>query len=175
MDLSAPFALEMTGDLDKDGQLILSQTTFIRTEGDKNILELVKNGIETTNNAGYLQYLSMIFGKTIHLSVVQDDTNFSLTVLSELDSPRRAKTLETLFRLYISAESEKKQRPEATQNEKDALALLKGMSVTSEGKKLIIKVFIPKSVIHEIIQRKLTGSGRVPNMPNGIAENIRVL
>ena len=59
--------------------------------------------------------------------------------------------------------------------EKDDLALLKAASIASEGKKLIIKVFIPKSVIHEIIQRKLTASGRAPGMPNGIAENIKML
>jgi hypothetical protein len=175
VDLTAPFSIEMEGYLTNDGKIDIARTKFIRTEGDKQILEVLKNGIAAVSDSGYFKYLSAISDKTFHLSMVQDDANFSLAIQTGFDSSRRAKTFESLFKLYLSTGIEKKTRPEAAQNDKDDLALLKGASIASEGKRITVKVFLPKSVIHEIIQRKLAASGRVPGMPNGMAENIRVL
>jgi len=154
VDLNAPFSVEMSRVLDKDGRLILSQTTFIRTEGDGHILELVKNGITAINDAGYLQYLLTLSGKSIHLSIVRDDTNFSLTALSELESPRRAKTLEALLRFYISSMIQKKQEAEATENNKDDIELLRNLAVASEGNKMVFKFSSPKSFIHALVQKR---------------------
>jgi hypothetical protein len=175
VDLTAPFSIEMEGYLTNDGKIDLTRTKFTRTDGNEQILRVVKTGIAAVGDSGYFKYLSALSDKTFHLSMVQDDANFSLAIQSGLDSSRHAKTFESLFKFYLSTEIEKKSRPEAAQNEKDDLALLKGASIASEGKRIIVKVSIPKSVIHEIIRRKLAASGRVPGMPNGMAENIRVL
>ena len=175
VDLNAPFSVEVEGGLTKGNEIDLTRTRFVRMEGDKQILEVVKNGFTAVSDSGYFKYLSALSDKTFHLSMVQDDANFSLTLHVGVDSVRHAKMLETLSKVYISSTIQKKERPEATQYEKDDLALLKGASISLEGTKLIVKVFMPKSVIHGIIQRKLIASEPVPGMPNGIAENIRVL
>lgn len=175
VDLASPFSIEMEGNLTDDGRIDLTSTKFVRMEGNEQILKVVKNGIAVVSGSSYLKLLSDISDKTFHLSMIQDDANLSVAIETGADSRRRAKTIETLFNLYLSKAIEKKQRSEPTPNERDDLSLLKGISIASEGKKVIFKVFLPKSVIHEIIRRKLTASGRVPGMPNNTAENIRVL
>jgi hypothetical protein len=154
VDLNAPFSLEMEGYLTKDGKLGLSRTKFVRTEGDKHILELVENGIEAVNDAGYLRYLLNMSGNTIHLSIVQDEANFSLTVRSELESTRRAKTLETIFKFYISSMIQKKQEAEAGENNKDEIELLRNLTAETEGKKMVFKFSAPKSFVQALIRKR---------------------
>ena len=96
--LSDNFLVEVEGELDKNGKFDLQKTKYIRTEGNEKIADAAKSAIEAVNDSGVFGYLTQLGAKKINLVFAQNDEQIYAVINSELDSPKRAKTLKSAFR-----------------------------------------------------------------------------
>lgn len=156
VDLGAQFDVSATGKLDKEGKIIKETFKYNTAKtADPEMINIVRAAIEAVNDSGYLKWLSEVSGKDLTLSISQDAEYLTGTVQTEVESPRRANTLRTLFKLYIDQTVKKKMRPEATADDKDDLDILNNAQVETMGNKLVIQFKVPKSVAQALIQKKL--------------------
>ncbi len=183
LDLGIPFLVRASGKLNKDGKLEKRTFRYIKAESaDPQMVRDVQDGIEAFNNSGFLQYLSDLSGKTLDLTLQQDETNLSATVQSEVETETRARSLATGLQIGIDWKIKEKQDMIAKmelendpvkiaelQNDKDDLELLKNLKVEPDGKNLVIKFNVPKNVVLAMIKRKLDEQAAEIKKPNGSA------
>ncbi|MBX3243951.1 MAG: hypothetical protein KF685_05800 [Acidobacteria bacterium] len=169
VDLQGAFIVKASGKIDKTGRLDPRSFKFERAEGDAKLVGLVEESIEAINVAGYLQYLKDLSGRNLDLLFVQDEESISATIMSEMESETRARSLKTLLDLGISTAKSKKISEGADQNDKDDLLLLEGAKIVVDGKKLIILFNVEKELVHPMIQRKLAETANDAKKPNGNA------
>jgi len=156
VDLLAKVNVMAKGKLDEEGKIDPATFQFMSDDkSDPVMAELIRNAIGKLSDSGYLQYLQMLSGKDLNMSIVQDDEKFTAMVLSEVESPRRAESIRTLLNLVIKHYKDKKSVPEADQNDKDDLALLNTATVETKGKQIMIKFEITKPEAQALIQKKL--------------------
>jgi hypothetical protein len=167
VDLSSQFDISATGKLDKDGKIIKETFKYntVRTT-DPEMVNIVRAAIEAVNDSGYLKWLSEVSGKDLTLSIAQDNDFLTGTVQTEVESPRRANTLRTLFKLYIDQTVKKKQLSDKP-DDKDDLEILKNAQVETNGNKVIIQFKVPKAVAQALIQKKLinNSAAQEPSKP----------
>lgn len=180
---NSQFLVEATGKLNKDGKLEKKTFRFTRAvSNDPKMVDVVKQSIEAFNDSGFLKYLKDLSGKDINLSIKQDQTVIAATVQSELDRDTLASSVASALKLGIGFAQDKKKKeiaqmqaennPEKAQdlqNEIDDLALLDNTQVTSDGKKLIVTFNVQKTIVQQMIQRKLAEQAKEPRQPNGNA------
>ena len=183
LNLSIPFLVQASGKLNPDGKLEKKTFRYIRAESpDPQMIKDVQAGIEAFNDSGFLQNISQLSGKTLELTLQQDDLNLSAMVRSEVESDTRAQTLVTLMAQVVQykinektaavAEMEKLNDPaKATelQNDRDDLELLKNLKVAQSGKNIVITFGVPKEVVLAMIKRKLEEQAAESKKPSGIA------
>lgn len=166
-NLSTPFIVEASGKLTKEGKLDPKSYKIKQAaSSDPQMIEVVRQSIEAMNAAGYLQYLKDLSGKDLNLLLKQDETGITAEVKSEVESANRANTLKGLLNLAIKFAKDKKTDP----NDKDDLELLKGATVESDGKQLIIKFSIQNPTAQEMIKRKLLEQTATQNGPTSTTE-----
>jgi len=156
VDLATPFKIKATGKLDKNGKL--DRKSFVYTERlspDPRMIEVIQEAIEAMNESGYLQYLSMLNGKNLSFEVFQDNDKVVAIVESQFDSDTRANTASGMVKFLISDKKKAKESPDASQNDKDDLALLQNAKVEPIGTKLTISFMIPKGDLQAMIMKKL--------------------
>ena len=71
VDLDKPFKVVLEGVLKEDGKLDLRKSKFTLTEGDEQIVNVAKQGIEAINDSGLFAYLRNIGVKQIKLTAAQ--------------------------------------------------------------------------------------------------------
>lgn len=170
VDLQTEFMVNAKGKLDKNGRLDPKTFQWVNASSpDEDMVEVVKRSIEAINVAGYLQYLKDISGKDFSLQLQQDAENISAVVLSEMESDTRARSIKSGLDLAISIARLRKQSETADQNDKDDLLLLENAKVETDGKKVVIKFIVPKTIAHPMIQRKLAEQAAEMQKPSGIA------
>jgi hypothetical protein len=173
VDLSSQFDISATGKLDKDGKIIKDTFKYntVKT-ADPEMVNIVRAAIEAVNDSGYLKWLSEVSGKDLTLSIAQDSEFLTGTVETSVESPRRANTLRTLFKLYIDQTVKKKMRPEATADDKDDLDILNNAQVETNGNKVIIQFRVPKAVAQALIKKKLidNSAAQEPLKPSGATQ-----
>ncbi len=183
LNLSIPFLVQASGKLNPDGKLEKKTFRYIKAESpDPQMIKDVQAGIEAFNDSGFLQNLSMLSGKTLELTLQQDDVNISANVQSEVESETRAKVLVTLMAQFVEAaknkkigdiaEMEKANDPaKATelQNDRDDLELLKNLQVGQNGKRIVINFGVPKEFGLGLIKRKLDEQAAKAQTPSGAA------
>jgi hypothetical protein len=181
LNLSIPFLVQASGRLNPDGKLEKKTFKYIRAESpDPQMIKDVQAGIEAFNDSGFLQNLSMLSGRTLDLTLQQDDTNISASVQSQVESETRATTLVTLMAQFVQAainkkttaiaEMEKANDPaKATEllNDRDDLELLKGLKVGQNGKNIVMTFAVPKEVALTMIKRKLEEQAAELQKPRG--------
>lgn len=183
LNLEIPFLVKASGKLNKDGKLEKRTFRYIKAESpDPQMVKDVQAGIEAFNDSGFLQYLSDLTGKTLDLTLQQDDANLSALVQSEVESETRARSLATAFKIGVDwkigekekaiAQMEAENNPEKAadlQNDKDDLELLRNLKVEASGKNLVINFNVPKNVVLSMIKRKLDEQAAEVKKPNGNA------
>lgn len=166
--LETPFLIDATGKIGKDGKLDPKSFRYTKAEStDPRMIELIKEAIEAMNDSGYLQYLSMLEGKTLTFRVQQDDQNVTALIESQFENDLRPKTISTLLNAFIGEKKKAKEAPEASQNDKDDLVLLQNATATPAGKKLVLSFTIPKGDLQQMVQRKLAEQKALPKPQNG--------
>ncbi|MDM7921092.1 MAG: hypothetical protein QUS14_02240 [Pyrinomonadaceae bacterium] len=170
LNLESEFVVNGRGKLDKEGKLDQNTFRFINASStDERMVELVKESIAAINAAGYLKYLEQLSGKDLDLLFKQDAENLSALIQSEMESDTRAQAVKTIMQLGLDYTISKKQAPDADQNDKDDLELLKNAKIEVQGKKVVISFSVPKTVAHPMIQRKLAELAEQNKRPNGNA------
>ncbi len=173
VNLGAQFIVTATGKLNKDGKIEETDFKYTRRESaDPKMIEVVQRALMAVNDSGYLKYLANLSGKNISLEIGQDDNFMIGTVISEVESPLRASSLKTAFRLMIAAKVNEKLTSDKP-DDKDDIAILNTATVDTDGKKVIIKFAVPKAVAQELIQRKLidNSAAQEPTKPSGDVQN----
>lgn len=170
VNLESEFEIAARGKLDKTGKLDRSSFRYINASStDERLIEVVKESIEAVNVAGYLQYLEQLSGKDLELFFKQDAENISAMIQSEMESETRAQAVKTWLQIGLDWTRSKKESPEADQDDKDDLELLKNAKIEVQGKKVVINFAVPKAVAHPMIQRKLAELAAEAKKPSGNA------
>jgi hypothetical protein len=172
VDLTAPFSVHGSGKLNKDGKLDASTSKFTAASGDKEMIEIAKNSIAAINDSGYLQYLSRLGCENLDFTIVQDSAIFSTTIVSELESARRAQSVRNALSLMLGFYKQKISGPDADENDKDSLEIVKNALIETNNNKVTIKVVLPKAVVQALIQKSLRSAAKHMSPPAGFAQNI---
>ena len=156
VDIKTPFVVQATGKLDKNGKIQTGTYKTIKAESsDEDMIAVVQRSIAAINDSGYLGYLKDLSGKDLTLTFTQTDENIVGAVQSEMESERRARSIESALNLLIGIMKAKKSAENADANDKDDLELLKAATVKTDGKKIIIMFDVDKKIAHPMIERKL--------------------
>lgn len=173
VDLQAEFIGNAKGKLTKEGR-IDPKTLKIQIQSvDPEMQRIVQEGILAIDAAGYLQYLNLLSGRDFDLVLQQDTESISAVIQSEMESERRADATRRSFDLALAAAKASKARSKADQNDKDDLVLLESAKVESNGKKVILKFVVPKSIVHPMIQRKLAEQAAEMKKPSGSSHTVK--
>ncbi len=185
MSLKAPFLVEAKGKLSKDGKIDQKTFKFTKSEGsDAALIELVKSSVAAVSDSGYLQYLTLLSGKTLDFQFSQDATNIAATLQSEMESETRAQSVSTLLSIAIRDTKSKKEKaiaemqtnPEKAKellDEIDDLEILKNAKVTTDGKKIVIQFVVSQEVAGKMIERRLNEPETPEKKPNSAAQVVK--
>jgi len=169
VNLESEFLVSGKGKL-KDGKFDPKTFKYGVTAGkEEAVVNIVKDSIEAINEAGYLNYIKDLIGKELAFTLQQDLQNMQATFQSDLDSESLARQRKTSLDLLISLAKKRKEGENASQNDKDDLVLLNGITTEAAGKTLIIKFVVPKAIVHPMIQRKLAEQAAEKQKPSGSA------
>ena len=154
VDLTKKFSVELEGVLKKDGRLDPKQSKFTKSAGDAAMVEVGKSFIETFSDSGFFRYLKDLGIEKFNLAFASDDNQVYAEIVSELETPARAKTitsaLTSMIPLFLKADGAGQRKLND-----DERIFISGISVKSENAKLMIKFAYEKSVIQELINSKL--------------------
>lgn len=129
---------------------------------------MLKRSIEAFNDSGFLSILSDLSGKTLTMSMQQDEANLGARAASQLESPESASSKAAGLRVLADLARRQKEdaikqmqsvndpaNAEKLQNALDDLDLLNATTISSEGRNLVIQLNVPKEMIQKIVDRKL--------------------
>ncbi len=153
IDLTESFSIELEGVLNKDGKLDAKKSKFTRSEGGTAMIEISKSFIEAVGDSGFFRHLKDLGIEKLNLTLVQDDNQIHASVVSEVETSQRAMTISS--GLNMAAQIVRTKRDEMKNISDDEKILINGLKVSNDGKTLTIKVAYEKSVIQEMIKRKL--------------------
>ncbi|MBA2619820.1 MAG: hypothetical protein H0U87_01320 [Acidobacteria bacterium] len=154
IDLTKSFSVEVEGTLDKSGRLGAKTAKFVKTEGDPKMAAIAKSFIEAVNDSGLFAYLKNINANKISFKIAQDDNQFYASIVSEQKTPEKLETAVSFLNAFLimlryADETNVKKLTD------DERALFKGVKVSSENNNVILNFTYQKSVIQEMINRKL--------------------
>lgn len=151
VDLTKPFSVTLTGVLTKEGKLDPRKSFFIKTEGDAEMITIAKSAIEAVSNSGMLSYLSEFGAEKIQIDLLQNETDLSANIRSELPTEAKTQTIASGLNMVFQVAKIKAL-------DSDEKTLLNATKTASDGKFLIINFAIPKDEAHKIIKQKLEKS-----------------
>lgn len=148
LDLTKPFMVQMTGELDKDGKLIAKKTGYPKSEGDEEMIAVAKAAILAINDSGMFYYLKSQGVDKVDFTLVQDDKQIYAVITSSQKTEERAKTLSSGFNgLLLVAKNLVK--------EAELKTLIENSKVEPKGKNFVFNFAMPKPLVQEMINRKL--------------------
>ena len=166
LDPSFKIIISGTLGLGKDGKtIILKNPTAIpqqnATPSDPVMEKLAQDAIIAVGDSGWFGYLDKLKAKKLVISVEQNENNFIVSVKADQPSENEAKQAASGLNTVLSVAT-----PLAKGDEQTFLKLAK---TTYEGKTFVLNFDGPKSLLQELIQRKLAESKEKENKPNGTA------
>lgn len=152
LDLTAPFLVECKSALGKDGRLVPKTVKFVRTEGDRKMVEIANQAIRAVSESGYFAYFRDLGVGEVSVLVKQDASEFALSISAMVATEVRAKTIALLLDTAITSF---KHRKDNGKTDHDDLLWLNGMLVTSAEREVTVSSVLPKAAFHDMITRKL--------------------
>lgn len=149
IDFNKPFAVEMKGVLNKDGKLDADKSSYVRAEGDEQMVEIAKRTIEAINDTGYFQFLKNLGSENITISLSQDAQEFSAIIKSDSESERKTRMIISALGTLI------KMIPMQENLSADDRTIWNSIIVKNDGKEFVLNATLPKAVWYEMINRKL--------------------
>lgn len=151
VDLSNPFSIEVEGVLSKNGRLKPKMTRFTKSEGNAATATIGKKFIKAIDNSGLFAYLSKFGIEKIKFALVQNDNQIYANIVSETQTSNKAKTIVSGLNIFTQFV----QLKEMKNISEDEKILVSGLKASNEDKTLTIKLAYEKSIIQEMIKRKL--------------------
>jgi len=150
LDFNKPFELVITAKLDEQGKL--KDLTFLKTDGDEQLVELFGKLVAALNDSGFLIYLQPITkdnpNATVKITVKQGEKEVVASIESETTSPERAESLAKVLNtaLYFGAGSRAGH---------DEEILMKNTSASPDGKRVVVNFSMPRQSVVEMLQKNI--------------------
>jgi hypothetical protein len=167
--IDGPFkvVISATLGLGADGKTIILKNPKLSpnnppTKNDPATEKFVQDWILAVGDAGWFGYLDKLKTKKVIISVEQNETELIASVRADQPTENDARQAQSGLGALLSIAA-----PAASGD--DQLFLQKA-SVTSEGKTFILNFNLPRPLVQEMIQRKLSEFKEKEAKPNGNAE-----
>jgi hypothetical protein len=160
VDWTKPFSIEVEGVLTKEGRL--AQAKIIKTDGDKELIEIAQQGISAIGDSGSLRYLSKTGVEKISFIAAQTSDTFSFSAVLELPAAEKARTVSSGLSALISfaLSADKNGSRKLGDDEK---TLLTNARVTSAEKAVNINISMPAGEFREMMRRQFNASEEKTN------------
>lgn len=154
LDWTKPFLVEMESSLTKDGKFDKEKTKFTKSEGDAELVEVVKQSFEAIGESGWLGYLSSQGIKQVKISVTQNSENFFVSLISEQPTVAKANTLSSGLNSIITTVL-MMDKNGVKKLGSDEIKLLQGARATAQEKTVNMNVALSASDFQEMIKRRI--------------------
>ena len=154
VDLNKPFLVVMEGVITDDGKLDSTKSKFIKTEGDKKMSEVARQAIEAVGDSGFLFFLKESGVDKVNFTLVQDDKQMNVIIVSEQRDLNKARTTASTLNALLSglkiadANGFKKL-------DENSKVLIENSKITSDGKNFVLNFALPKQTAQDIITKTL--------------------
>jgi hypothetical protein len=157
IDWTKPFLVELEGSLTKEGKFDKEKTKFTKSEGDTELVEVIKQTFEAVSDSGWLGYLSYQGIEKIKISAVQNSENFIISVISQQPTLERANTLSSGLNAIING-ALLLDRNSARKLGDDERKLLNAARSTAQEKTVNINFVLPAKDFQEMVKRRISES-----------------
>lgn len=154
IDLNKPFSVVMEGAITDDGKLDPKKSKFKKIEGDEKMKEVARQAIEAVGNSGILVYLKNSGVDRVNFTLVQDEKQITVMIVSEQKTPETAGT--TASRLNSALSLVKLADSNGIKKLDDnSKVLIENSKITSNGKNFVLNFALPKQAAQDIITKTL--------------------
>ncbi|HEY8559520.1 MAG TPA: hypothetical protein VIL74_03885 [Pyrinomonadaceae bacterium] len=182
VDLSQNFKVVTEGVIDKENKLVINtdkktKKPIFLAEGNEQMVQVVTTAIAAVGNSGWLGHLRSQGIDKINFTVVQDNDNLQVIIVSDLPSPERANTVTSGLNGAIQAAflADKNGWKKLGEDEKVLLSSAKVVVNPENAKQFVLNFVLPKQAAQDMITRKLNEPQEDPTAPkkNGNTGQIR--
>lgn len=171
IDLNKSFKVVMEGTITDDGKLDAKKSKFVKVEGDEKMKEVARQAIEAVGNSGFLVYLKKSGVDKVNFTLVQDDKQINVIIVSEQKTPEKAGTTASSFNTLLSGLkfADANGLKKLDENSK---TLIENSKITSDGKNFVLNFALPKQTAQDIITKTLKDRAekRAVQQPKSSAE-----
>ena len=150
LDLNQQFEITIQAEMDEKGNL--KNPRFTKAAGDETLVDLFGRMVAALNDSGLLTYLSVIKsnnpGATLTITIKQNESEVTAFVESEVVSPDEARKLAKTFNGMLAAGT-------LLRAGKDEAEVMKNTSVVPDGKKVVVKLAMPRQTVVDMLQKQL--------------------
>ena len=165
IDLSKPFSVVLDGTITNDGKLDAKKSKFIKFDGDEQMVNVAKDAIEAVGNSGFLGYLKNNGIDRVNFTMVQDDKQIYVLIVSDQKTPEKAATTASGFNTLISGIKILDQNG-LKKLDDNSKTLVENSKVSSDGKNFVLNFTIPKQNAQDLINKSLKERAEKKNNPS---------
>ncbi len=154
IDLTKPFLVVMDGTITGDGKLDPKKSKYVKLDGDEKMVNVAKDVIEAVGNSGFLSYLKNLGVDRVNFTMVQDEKQIFIKIISDQKTSEKAGTTASSFNTMISA-IKVADTTGIKKLDDNSKTLLNNSKVTNDGKNFVLDFAIPKQDAQDIIVREL--------------------
>ena len=153
LDLSTAFSLE--GNIKKaDESGKKDSITYIKAEGDKQIVNVAKDFIKALYDSGYFEYFSRLGAESADFELNQDSSKIFGNIELVFKTRQRAKSIESGLKMFKILNLRKDKSEDNESANVDRL-LLEGIDIKAEEENLKISFDYQKFFVQELIRKEL--------------------
>ncbi|MGI8638400.1 MAG: hypothetical protein ACR2MG_00370 [Pyrinomonadaceae bacterium] len=164
VDLTKPFSVILDGTITADGKLDSKKSKFVKFDGDEQMVNVAKDAIEAVGNSGFLGYLKNNGVDKVNFTMVQDDKQIYVIIVSDQKTPEKASTTASGFNTLLSGIRLLDQNGLKKLDE-SSKTLINNSKVTNDGKNFVLNFTIPKQDAQNLINRSLKERAEKKNNP----------
>ena len=158
LDMTQSFEVVIDTELDQNGKL--TNPRFTKKTGDVNLTDLGGRLVAAINESGILFYLKKLNqdnpGTKVVFTIKQSNDQVVATVESDAASASSARGLANAFNLMLAAGAK-------TREGKDEEVYLKNTKVSSDEKKIVFNLTLPRQTVVDLIKKDLASASASPS------------
>lgn len=157
IDWTKPFLVEMESSLTKEGKFEKEKTKLIKSEGDAELVEVVKQAFAAVGDSGWLGYLGAQGIKQLKISAAQNSENFSVSIVSEQPTVALANSVSSRLKAIINT-SLMVHKNGIKKLGDDEIKLLEATRADAQEKTVNLNISLSASDFQEIVKRRINES-----------------